>query len=71
MGACGEVYNVGGHNEHSNISVARMIISKCAAMTEDPAISYELISFVGDRKGHDRRYGIDPSKVQTSLGWSA
>ncbi len=71
MGACGEVYNVGGHNEHSNISVARMIVSKCAAMTEDPAISYELISFVEDRKGHDRRYGIDPSKVQTSLGWSA
>lgn len=62
-GKAGEVYNIGGHNERSNLQVVKTII-------EEVGKSKKLIRFVKDRKGHDRRYAIDPSKIQKELGWS-
>lgn len=61
-GRVGEVYNVGGHNERRNIDIVRLI---CHALEKPES----LITYVGDRKGHDRRYGIDPTKIHTELGW--
>ncbi|MED9873272.1 MAG: dTDP-glucose 4,6-dehydratase [Eggerthellaceae bacterium] len=68
-GKIGEVYNIGGHNERSNLSVVKTIIDKCSTCLADKAISDSLISFVADRKGHDRRYGIAPDKIKKDLGW--
>ena len=61
-GRIGEVYNVGGHNEMSNIAVVKTILS----LLNKPE---SLIEFVGDRKGHDRRYAINPDKIFAELGW--
>ena len=61
-GKLGEVYNVGGHNERSNIEVVRTILRALGR-------SEEQISYVADRKGHDRRYAIDPAKMERELGW--
>lgn len=61
-GKDGEVYNVGGHNEHSNLDVVKIILR---ALDKSEA----LISFVADRPGHDRRYAIDPAKIGRELGW--
>lgn len=61
-GKAGEVYNVGGHNERSNINVVRTILRTLGK-------NEELISYVEDRKGHDRRYAIDPAKIGRDLGW--
>ena len=61
-GRTGEIYNVGGHNEMRNIDIVRMI---CARLGKGE----ELITFVADRKGHDLRYAIDPTKIRTELGW--
>lgn len=58
----GEVYNVGGHNEKSNIEIAHLIL-KFLGKDEN------LITFVEDRKAHDRRYAIDPTKIGKDLGW--
>ena len=58
----GEVYNVGGHNEKSNLDVVKIIL-KALGKSED------LITFVKDRPGHDRRYAIDPTKIHNELGW--
>ena len=58
----GEVYNVGGHNEMSNIDIVKLICKKL----DKPE---SLIEFVEDRKGHDRRYAIDPTKIHEELGW--
>ncbi|CEG22108.1 dTDP-glucose 4,6-dehydratase [Planococcus massiliensis] len=60
-GELGEVYNIGGHNEQSNLDVVRTILN-ALGKTE------ELIQYVPDRLGHDRRYAIDPSKLE-KLGW--
>lgn len=57
-----EVYNIGGNNEKANIDIVKLIISKIGK-TDD------LISYVEDRKGHDRRYAIDSSKIKRELGW--
>lgn len=67
-GKLGEVYNIGGHNERNNIQIVKTII---AYLNEhvDKKITEELITFVEDRKGHDRRYGIDPTKIKEELGW--
>ena len=62
-GRIGEVYNVGGHNEMKNIDIVKLII-KALGKSED------LITYVTDRKGHDLRYAIDPSKIHGELGWS-
>ena len=61
-GAEGEVYNVGGHNERSNIEVVRTILKALGKGEEQ-------IAYVTDRKGHDRRYAIDPTKIGRALGW--
>ena len=61
-GKIGEVYNVGGHNEKSNIDIVKTIL-KLLGKSED------LITFVEDRKGHDMRYAIDPTKIYNDLGW--
>ena len=57
-----ETYNVGGHNEKQNIEIVKII---CDALGKP----YSLITHVGDRKGHDMRYAIDPSKIHNELGW--
>ncbi len=61
-GRVGEIYNVGGHNEMANIDVVRLI---CRALGR----SEDLITFVADRKGHDRRYAVDAQKMADELGW--
>lgn len=61
-GAIGEVYNIGGHNERHNIDVVKTILK-----TLDKPET--LITYVSDRKGHDLRYAIDPTKIETKLGW--
>ncbi len=61
-GRVGEVYNIGGHNEMGNIDIVRLI---CKALGK----SEDLITYVKDRKGHDRRYAIDPAKIHGELGW--
>jgi len=71
QGRAGETYNIGGHNEVTNIDVVRTL---CAILDErEPAKNgkpyAELISFVTDRPGHDMRYAIDASKIQRDLGW--
>lgn len=68
-GRFGEAYNVGGHNERSNIYIVKTIISELAQLTGDSEINESLITYVTDRKGHDRRYGIEPSKIRSELGW--
>ncbi len=62
QGQSGEVYNVGGHNEMKNIDIVKLI---CKYLNK----SESLITFVADRKGHDMRYAIDPSKIYDQLGW--
>lgn len=61
-GKIGQVYNVGGHNEMSNIDIVRLI---CKELNKPES----LITFVEDRKGHDRRYAIDPTFIHEELGW--
>lgn len=62
-GKSGEVYNVGGHNEMTNIDIVKLI---CKKLNKPES----LIKFVTDRKGHDRRYAIDPAKITRELGWA-
>ena len=71
QGIAGETYNIGGHNEVTNIDVVRTL---CAILDDrDPAKDgkpyAELITYVTDRPGHDMRYAIDASKIQRELGW--
>ncbi len=61
-GEFGEVYNIGGNNEKANIEIVKLIIKTVGA-------SEELITYVKDRPGHDRRYAIDNTKITTRLGW--
>lgn len=68
-GRVGEVYNVGGHNERTNIHIVKIIIAYLQEKV-DSSITEDLIKYVEDRKGHDRRYGIDPEKIANELGWS-
>ena len=68
-GRVGEVYNIGGHNEKENIYIVGKIIEVLREKTKDEGINEGLIKHVKDRLGHDRRYGIDPSKIRQELGW--
>jgi len=72
-GKVGETYNIGGHNEKTNIAVVRMIcdlLEELAANRKVNISSFsELITFVSDRAGHDSRYAIDASKIQKKLDW--
>ena len=61
-GRVGEIYNIGGHNEMKNIDIVRLILKE---LRKDES----LIKFVEDRKGHDQRYAIDPTKIHNELGW--
>ena len=61
-GRVGEVYNIGGHNERTNLAVVKAILKHLGKPES-------LITFVGDRKGHDLRYAIDPTKIHNELGW--
>ncbi|WP_034549686.1 dTDP-glucose 4,6-dehydratase [Carnobacterium funditum] len=61
-GLKGEVYNIGGHNEHTNNEIVDLIVDKLG-------LSRELIVYVADRLGHDKRYAIDPTKLEKELGW--
>ena len=61
-GTVGEVYNIGGHNEMANIDIVKIICKELGK-------SESLITYVTDRKGHDMRYAIDPTKIHTELGW--
>jgi dTDP-glucose 4,6-dehydratase len=70
-GRPGERYNVGGRNERSNIDVVRRIAQIMDALRPDGAPHERLISFVPDRPGHDQRYAIDPTKLESELGWRA
>lgn len=68
-GRLGEVYNVGGNNERTNIEVVKLIIRQLSETLPESEILEELIAYVEDRKGHDRRYAIDSTKIQRELGW--
>ena len=80
-GRVGEVYNIGGFNEESNINIVKLVISLIAqTMKEQPKyqsllkcnlsdINDDLIEYVTDRPGHDMRYAMDPTKIATELGW--
>lgn len=62
LGRVGEVYNIGGHNEMRNIGIVKLV---CKALDKPES----LITYVTDRKGHDMRYAIDPTKIHKELGW--
>ena len=80
-GRLGEVYNIGGFNEESNINIVKLVISLIAqTMKEQPKyqsllkcdlneINNDLIEYVTDRPGHDMRYAMNPTKIATELGW--
>lgn len=61
-GRVGEVYNIGGHNERTNLQVVKTVLKELGK-------SEDLITYVTDRPGHDRRYAIDPAKINAELGW--
>jgi dTDP-glucose 4,6-dehydratase len=61
-GKDGEVYNIGGNNERTNLEVVKTILKELGK-------SEDLINYVTDRPGHDLRYAIDPTKIETELGW--
>jgi dTDP-glucose 4,6-dehydratase len=73
-GRLGETYNIGGHNEKQNIEIINIIIETLLEMLPegDPRrelVSTDLITYVEDRKGHDRRYAIAPDKIKAEIGW--
>ena len=70
-GRIGETYNVGGRNERRNIDVVRTICGILDRLAPKPRPHAELITFVTDRPGHDARYAIDATKLETELGWRA
>ncbi|HIZ83091.1 MAG TPA: dTDP-glucose 4,6-dehydratase [Firmicutes bacterium] len=67
-GRPGEVYNIGGHNERPNLTIVKTILAYIREHV-DGEVGEQLIKHVTDRKGHDRRYGIDPEKIKNELGW--
>ncbi|MEY8516544.1 dTDP-glucose 4,6-dehydratase [Lachnospiraceae bacterium 29-84] len=73
-GRLGETYNIGGHNEKQNIEIVHIILDTLQEMLpdDDPRkalVSTDLITYVTDRKGHDRRYAIAPDKIKAEIGW--
>ncbi|MGF6425645.1 dTDP-glucose 4,6-dehydratase [Bradyrhizobium elkanii] len=70
-GCPGETYNIGGRNERKNIEVVRQICTWMDRLRPNDRSCHDLISFVTDRPGHDHRYAIDATKLETELGWRA
>ncbi|HWQ41969.1 MAG TPA: dTDP-glucose 4,6-dehydratase [Desulfosporosinus sp.] len=68
QGKLGAVYNIGGHNERANVEIVKAILDYLKDNV-DSEVGEHLIKHVEDRKGHDRRYGIDPQKIKDDLGW--
>jgi dTDP-glucose 4,6-dehydratase len=68
-GKLGRSYNIGGENEAKNIDLVKMICEILDKRRPDGAPHAELIEYVTDRPGHDLRYAIDPTRMQTELGW--
>ena len=69
-GSSGEIYNVGSRNERPNIEIVKLILKKVAEkLNLDEGALIDLITYVEDRKGHDRRYAIDPAKIEREIGW--
>jgi len=67
----GEIFNIGGRNEQKNIDIVKSLLALVAEKTDaDKNVLFDLITFVKDRPGHDQRYAIDPTKIETILGWS-
>lgn len=69
QGQLGETYNIGGHNQKTNIEVVETICELLAELAPRRANYKDLITFVNDRPGHDQRYAIDASKIARELGW--
>lgn len=74
LGTLGQTYNVGGHNEKQNIEIIHIILDTLREMLleSDPRrelVGEHLITYVEDRKGHDRRYAIAPDKIKAEIGW--
>lgn len=74
MGKIGEKYNIGGHNERRNIQIVETILDTLIEILPDSDerkknVSKNLIKYVSDRKGHDRRYAIAPDKIKAEIGW--
>ena len=70
-GRLGEKYNIGGRNERSNLDVVMRICALMDGLRPRPAPYSNLITYVADRPGHDKRYAIDATKIETELGWRA
>jgi dTDP-glucose 4,6-dehydratase len=70
-GISGETYNIGGRNERNNLYIAHKICEILDTLKPKATSYQEQITFVEDRAGHDRRYAIDATKIETKLGWSA
>ncbi len=68
-GRPGQVYNIGGDNEQTNITIVEQLCDQLDNRVPTKQSYRELITFVKDRPGHDRRYAIDSSKIQRELGW--
>lgn len=68
-GVPGETYNVGGNNERTNLQVVETICSVLDELAPQPSPCRDLIMFVPDRPGHDKRYAIDAAKIKSQLGW--
>ena len=74
QGRLGQTYNIGGHNEKQNIEIVKIIIETIHDMLPDSDprkahVNTDLITYVEDRKGHDRRYAIAPDKIKAEIGW--
>jgi dTDP-glucose 4,6-dehydratase len=70
QGKVGETYNIGGFNEWQNIEIVKLLCEKLdIRLGRNPGASFELVRYIKDRPGHDRRYAIDASKINKELGW--
>lgn len=68
QGISGEIYNIGGHNEKTALDIAKIVVEYIHDHY-DESVTEDLIEFVADRKGHDKRYAIDPTKTNEQLDW--